>query len=87
MTREELEKVRDWSQEKLSSGQEPPWSWYQYMKLRETLEAILSGMNATTESSLQSDQRQGTHLRLVGPNDPQDTAQHHPSENQPQLPM
>jgi len=48
MTREELEKVRSWADAKLSTGEEPPWAWDQYMKLRETLDAILAGMAQTT---------------------------------------
>jgi hypothetical protein len=42
MTCVELERVRDWALQKLATGQEPPWAWYQYTKLRETLDAILS---------------------------------------------
>ena len=51
MRREELEKVRQWADDKIAAGQEPPWAWYQYMKLRETLDAILSGMAATTAAA------------------------------------
>jgi hypothetical protein len=70
MTREELEKARAWADEKLSLGQEPPWAWYQYMKLRETLDAILAGQAATavfspTENSPQLAGRPERHLRLV----------------------
>ena len=45
---EDLERVRlrAWAQEELATGEEPPWAWYQYMKLRETLDAILGGMEA-----------------------------------------
>jgi hypothetical protein len=43
----QLRQVRDWAQTKAHSGQEPPWAWYQYMKLIETCDAILSGMAAT----------------------------------------
>ena len=46
--REELQKVRDWANEKIANGQEPPWAWYQYMKLRETLQAILAGIQAAS---------------------------------------
>ena len=35
MTREELEKVRAWANDKIATGTEPPWAWSQYMKLRE----------------------------------------------------
>ncbi len=67
MTRDELQKVRDWVDGKLAAGQEPPWAWFQYMKLRETLDQILAGTAATTtENSPQSEERPGAHLRLVG---------------------
>ena len=46
--REELERIREWADAKIAAGQEPPWAWYQYMKLRETLDAILAGMAAVT---------------------------------------
>ena len=80
MTREELEKARAWANEKLTTGQEPPWAWYQYMKLRETLDAILAGQTATvifnpTESSPQLAERPERHLRLVAEANPQDTSQ------------
>ena len=38
MMRQELEQVREWAIEQLAAGTEPPWSWYQYMKLREASE-------------------------------------------------
>ncbi len=74
----ELQKVRDWADAKLATGEEPPWAWYQYMKLRETLDAILGGIDATTTvSSPQSPEHPGAHLRLVDSTDQQDTAQPH----------
>ncbi len=76
MMREELEKVLAWANDKLAAGQEPPWAWYQYMKLRETIEAILAGMDAvTTDHSPQSVQHQEKHLQLVDASNPQDTSQ------------
>ena len=47
MDRSDLEHMRAWADGKIASGAEPPWAWYQYMKLRETLDAILDGMSAT----------------------------------------
>lgn len=89
--REELERIREWADAKIQGGEEPPWAWYQYMKLRETLDAILGGMAAVvtpTESSLQSAPRQGGHLRLVASTYPQDTAQpHHAGPSSIPLPM
>jgi len=34
---------RDWAEDRVASGNEPPWAWYQYMKLIETVAAIQSG--------------------------------------------
>jgi hypothetical protein len=94
MSREELERIRGWANDKLATGEEPPWAWYQYMKLRETLDAILDGMSAsatltalTTGNSPQSEQRSGTHLRLVDATYQQDSAQRHPDIAHLPLPM
>jgi hypothetical protein len=64
MMRQELERIREWSIERLAAGTERPWSWYQYMKLREATESILAGMDVAepTEDS----QGPSSHLRLVG---------------------
>jgi len=43
MQNAELQRMLDWANQKIEAGEEPPWAWYQYMKLRETLEAILEG--------------------------------------------
>ena len=80
MTRQELEKARAWADEKLATGQEPPWAWYQYMKLRETLDAILAGQASTavfnpTESSPQLAERPERHLRLVDEANQKDISQ------------
>lgn len=85
----QLQDVRQWAKDKIASGDEPPWAWYQYMKLIETTEAILSGMKCsiTTENSQQSEQHQGAHLRLVDSTYPQDSAPHHPSGLPVQMPM
>jgi len=48
MARTELERVLNWADGKLAAGAEPPWAWYQYMKLRETLQAILAGIQAAS---------------------------------------
>lgn len=86
--RKELERVRAWAQEKLQGGNEPPWAWYQYMKLVETADAILDGMDATTtESSQQQPEHQGAHLRLVDSTDRQDNAQRRRAGLLVRLPM
>lgn len=92
MTRAEIEKMRAWASAKITTGNEPPWAWYQYMKLRETLDAILAGMDAVEVVTLPADspgseQHPGSgHLRLVQ-TDPQDSAQRHPDPPPVQLPM
>ena len=90
MTRAELERIRDWALQKLAMGEEPPWAWYQYMKLRETLDAILAGMDAATpqmENSPQEAPRSGTRLRLVEATSSPDTAQRHQAGEPVRLPM
>ena len=63
MTKDQFDGMRIWASEKRSSGQEPPWAWFQYLKLEETLGSLLSGMAATIPlGSLQSDLRQERHL-------------------------
>jgi hypothetical protein len=89
MTRAELERVREWAMQKLATGEEPPWAWYQYMKLRETLDAILAGMEAVMpqrENSPQEVPRRGTRLRLVEATYSPDGAQHCRSDEPVQLP-
>jgi hypothetical protein len=63
----DLRRVRDWAHDKLQGGNEPPWAWYQYMKLVETLDAIIDGMAATspTENLPQSGEHEDSGLRLV----------------------
>lgn len=75
------------AKKKLQSGSEPPWAWYQYMKLVETADAILAGIEATTGGPRGSDQRPETHLQLVGSTDQRDSAQPHPDVIPVQLPM
>lgn len=85
----ELRRVREWAQERAQSGIEPPWAWYQYMKLMETCDAILGGMAVATptESSPLSDERPGRHLRLVDSTDQRDTVPPHHGTMKPPLPM
>lgn len=84
----QLQDVRQWAKDKIAGGQEPPWSWYQYMKLIETIDAILCGNESvtTTENLLQSDLHPGGHLRLVNSTYLQDNVQHHPSGLPVQMP-
>lgn len=84
----ELESVRDWAKAKVKAGQEPPWAWYQYMKLIETTEAILAAQGAIrTVSSPQSVERSGTHLRPVDSTYQPDNVPHDQDDSVPQMPM
>jgi hypothetical protein len=88
--RADLERIREWADEKIGAGNEPPWAWYQYMKLRETLDAILAGMSAVRlplADSLESGPRPETALRLAVCNDRQDTALHRRPKPPTPLPM
>lgn len=84
-----LNEVREWAKDKIASGQEPPWAWYQYMKLIEALDAILKGSDCVNprESSRQSVRHPETPLRLVGATHLPDNAQHHPGAVEVRLPM
>jgi hypothetical protein len=84
----QLQELREWAQKKIASGQEPPWAWFQYMKLIETADAILAANGAVrTESSPQSEEHPGVHLRLVGSTRPQDDVPLRPAGLPVQLPM
>lgn len=86
----QLEAVLEWAKKKIASGEEPPWAWYQYMKLIESLDAILSSQSCVTtmESSQKSEIRPDTHLRLVGAKCSPDTVQsRHDLSEIPRLPM
>ena len=89
MNVEELRSVRESVAQRLKEGQEPPWSWFTLMKLQEALDETIAGLSCGSmqqkESSQQSAEHPGTHLRLVDATCPQDTAQPHPGA--PRLPM
>lgn len=82
-----LIEVRDWANAKIASGQEPPWAWFQYMKLVETVDAILEGMASTKENSQQAARHLDVRLQLVDSTYRQDTAQSHHGTAPIQLPM
>jgi hypothetical protein len=69
MSRKELQAVLDWADGKLPSGEEPPWAGFDYFKLRETLEAIVSGVTATAQQTETSpppeEPAEGTLLLVV----------------------
>lgn len=92
MTRDELERIRIWANDKIATGAEPPWAWYQYMKLREALDAIIAGTDAKVSVTLPVDSpvedrhRGAGHLRLVDTCQPS-VSQRRPSDPAVQLPM
>ena len=83
----QLRDVRQWAQAKIDSGQEPPWSWFQYMKLIETIDTILGANAVTTGNSQQLAQHQGTRLQLVDSKYQQDNALPQTSDVPVKLPM
>jgi len=85
----QLHDVRQWAKDKISGGQEPPWAWFQYMKLIETADAILGGAACvtTTENLPQPEQHQDARLRLVDSTYQQDDVPHHPSDVPVLMPM
>jgi hypothetical protein len=71
----ELNRVRQWAHDKIQAGSEPPWAWYQYMKLIEAIDAIKDGMAATTtENSPQSETHSERRLQLVDSTSRKDTS-------------
>ena len=89
MTSEELQRVRDWADAKLATGAEPPWAWQQLSRLRETIDGIIAGMEATqqTASLQESEERPATGLRLVVSTDRPDSAPRHPVGTPVRMPM
>lgn len=85
----DLQRIQEWAEAKIAQGNEPPWAWYQYMKLIETIRSLRNGIAAVTtqtENSPQSAEHPGAHLRLVDSTDRQDNARHRPVGLPVQLP-
>lgn len=91
MKQPDLAQVLDWAQEKAHNGSEPPWAWYQYMKLAETCQAIIKGQQATPPSSrvLKSEPlaQQGNVLQLTAAKRAPSNAQSPEGVHELQLPM
>ena len=74
----------DWPPGGPSSGEECYWARFDYLKLRETLEAVVSAMEATaTEDAPAPDPEPASTLRLVVSND-QPESQADPSADGPE---
>jgi hypothetical protein len=66
MTRDDLEHIWAWANDKLATGEKPSWMWDQYMKLCETLDSILAEMtHAIERECAETRSGRGAHLRLV----------------------
>jgi len=85
----ELQRVRQWAQEKIDAGSEPPWAWYQYMKLIESIDAVFQGTECTTamENLQQSGKHTERRLQLVEAKSEQDISQLHPVDSKVLMPM
>ena len=69
MTRDDLEQVWGWANDKLATGEQPPWAWEQYVKLCETLDAIAARISGNKSSdSFRYAHCQAPQLRLVADN-------------------
>lgn len=64
---EVLEIARQWARSKLATGEEPPWAWYQYMKLVETIDAIVAGQRATKQPSPEDSPESAQHQETALP--------------------
>jgi hypothetical protein len=71
MTRDELQRVRDWADRELTMGVGSPWARCHYMKLREAADAILFPMDSNypvrvaPDSQQRAPRRGRGHLQLV----------------------
>jgi hypothetical protein len=46
---------RYWAEDRVASGNEPPWAWYQYMKLIETVAAIQTSRAAVSAGAAEAE--------------------------------
>lgn len=84
----ELGSVKEWAQDKAQRGSEPPWAWYQYMKLIEAINAIQSGMaSTTTENSPRAVEHSGKLIQLKAAKCLPNNARHDPDAQEVPLPM
>jgi len=60
---------RDWAEDRVASGSEPPWAWYQYMKLIETVAAIQTSRAAV---SARDPQPEPQRIQAPAPEAPRD---------------
>ena len=74
---DDLKRVDEWAAQRIGSHNETPWDWYQLMKLREALEALISSqenrLTLQTEATPGSERHLEKHLQLVGDTHSQDS--------------
>lgn len=88
MVDEQLAAVRDWAQDKLDAGAEPPWARDQYLELVAAIDAIAAARRVVTMADLpQPAPRRGTPLRLAVTAGQRENAPRHPAVQPVQLPM
>jgi hypothetical protein len=87
--RSRLSEIKEWAVRKIQGGSEPPWAWYQYMKLIESIDAIVGGMESvvTTDDSPQLESRSGKVIQLADAKCRRGTAQPHSAQPKLWLPM
>lgn len=83
----DLLKVLNWAKQSLQDEDLPPWTWYNYMKLHEAVDAVVKGRAVRTASLQPRAQHRGVHLRPVDENYQPDNARHAASSEAPPLPM
>lgn len=68
MPKSELAAAREWAQERLRSGTEPPWTYYRLMQLIEAIDSLINGANAVSHTghSQQLAEPQDAHPRQEG---------------------
>ena len=82
-----FEALLNWTKEGLSQSN-LPYTYYQYMKLKEALESVIDSLTCFTEEDLpQSAQHQETALKIVVDNTPLDKLRHHQDMIKVPLPM
>jgi hypothetical protein len=83
-----LSRLSEWARQKIQGGSEPPWAWFQYMKLVEVTDSLLQGIDSVspTASLRKSSERSESGLRLVDSTFQQGDAQRRPPDETAPLP-
>lgn len=83
-----MRELRGWADQKIQGGEEPPWAWYQYMKLIETIDTISEALGVTaTENSRELVSHQEMPNQPAETNCRLSTSQLHLGKTRKPLPM